>query len=57
MGVLYQKKCNKSFEQYKARLATKGIRQVLEVNYIETFGLVIKLATIQIVLYLTFTNN
>lgn len=39
-----------SVQRYKARLVTKGFQQTLGINYFETFNLVVKFATIGVIL-------
>ena len=44
-------------QQYKARLVAKGFHQQPRFDYSETFSLVIKPATIRLVLTLALSNN
>lgn len=43
--------------KYKARLVAKAFQQVAGVNYFETFSLVIKPATVRVVLSLAVMNQ
>lgn len=46
-----------SVSKYKATLVAKGIQQIEWVNYFETFSLVVKLATIRVVISSTIMNK
>lgn len=48
---------DRSIKNYKARLIAKGFLQTEEIDYQETFNLVVKDATIRIILSLAGTNN
>ena len=46
-----------SVAKYKARLVAKGFQQIMGVNCFETFSLVIKPATVRVVLSIAVMNN
>ncbi|KAH9714416.1 retrovirus-related pol polyprotein from transposon RE1 [Citrus sinensis] len=46
-----------SLAKYKARLVTKGFQQIAGVNYFETFSLVVKSATVRVVISLAVMNQ
>lgn len=58
MGFFLKKKLNPmDILKHKARLVAKGFQQTLGVDFGETFSLVVKLTTIQIVLTLVVSSN
>jgi len=48
-------KTNGSIERYKARLVVKGYNQIEGLYFLDTFALVTKLTTLQLLLFLTTT--
>lgn len=46
-----------SLAKYKARLVAKRFQQIAGVNYFETFSLVVKSATIRVVISLVIMNQ
>jgi hypothetical protein len=50
-------KVNGSMDRYKARLLAKGYSQVHGLNYHETFSLVVKIASIRILLAVASNKN
>ena len=46
-----------TIKKYKARLIAKGFHQVASFDFNETFGLVVKLTTIRVVLTIALVSN
>lgn len=46
-----------TIQRYKTRLVAKGLSQTLRIDFSETFSLVVKLATIQLVLTLALSKE
>jgi hypothetical protein len=57
MGIQEVLKSSGSIDRYKGRLLTKGYSQVHGLDYHETFSLVVKIASIRILLDLTSNKN
>lgn len=50
-------KVDKTFDKYKGRLIAKGFLQVEDVGFFETFSIVVKLATIRVILTLIVSKG
>ena len=57
MGVQAQINSDGSIARYKAKLVAKGFHQQPGIDYFETFSLVIKLATVRLVLAIVVSCN
>ena len=52
-----KRKADGSVDRYKARLVAKGFKQQYEIDYEDTFILVVKPATIRLVLSIAISRN
>jgi hypothetical protein len=52
-----KQKTDVSIDRYKARLVAKGFKQRYGVDYEDTFSLVVKIATIHIILSIVVSKN
>ena len=57
MGFPCEDKADGSLDHLKARLVAKGFNQCSGIDYIETFSLVVKPATIRFILSLAVSNG
>jgi hypothetical protein len=57
MGVQGQKEADGTLDRYKARLVAKGFKQRYEIDYEDTFSLVVKPATIRVILSLVVSQR
>jgi hypothetical protein len=51
------KESDRTIDRYKARLVAKGFKQRYGIDYEDTFSLVVKAATIRLVLFVVISNN
>jgi hypothetical protein len=52
-----KQKFNGSIDRYKAKLVAKGFKQRYEIDYEDIFSLVVKMATIRIILSIVVSRN